>query len=472
MKFILTLFFLLSLAIGTNAQAGCEILVRLEQYTYDTLWFGTTYGKRVVPDFFALKQADGSFLLKTEKPLAQGMYAILYKRAANAALQSFQVWLVDGERKFSLTTNYTAPYESPMLIGSPENDQLYRYLRQFNLADAALDEAIARWRYIQDEATWWQRVKAEEDFRKFQDDFIAGAKLGLTTHLVGQILLPLPPASAKPFTDWKQEAEARWAYQQAHYFDKMSLATPDFLSHPQWLDRADFFWLGLPPPVPDSTRAAIELVFKKLEPFADGYNYYQKYVINSLAKMSQFQLDEVYVYFVRNYLSTGKATWAEPNEVKTAVSNANTLERLFEGKQAPPATVMDRNNNPISLKGIKSKLTMLIFYMPDCGHCKLELPIVAKLYEKYKDKGLQVVPICLKHGEDTQQCWDYLDTQTFPKEWLFLADPERKANLVPVYGVKGYPRLIMLDENWNIRWKRNGESAEWQLDAMLERFLK
>ncbi len=472
MKFILSLFFLLSVAVSTNAQAGCEILVRLEHYTYDTLWFGTTYGKRVVPDFFALKQADGSFLLKSEKPLEQGMYAIIYKRAANAALQSFQVWIVEGERKFSLITNYAAPYDSPTIIGSPENDQLYRYLRQFQLADAALDEAIARWRYIQDETTWQQRVKAEEDFRKFQDDFIAGAKAGLTTHLVGQILLPLPPATAKPSVGWEQASEARWAYQRAHFFDKMSLATLDFLRHPQWLDRTDFFWLGLPPPHPDSTKAAIESVFKQLEPYADGYNYYQKYVINSLAKMSQFRLDEVYVYFVKNYLSTGRATWAEPNDVKMAVSNANTMERLFEGKQAPPATLMDRNNNPVSLKDIKSKLTLIIFYMPDCGHCKIELPIIAKLYEKYKDKGMQVVPICLKNGEDTKQCWEYLDTQDFPKEWLFLADPERKANLVPVFGVKGFPRIFMLDENRNILYKRSGESTEWQLDALFGRFLK
>ncbi len=472
MKLVLSLFFSLMFIVGPKAQTGCEILVRLEQYTYDTLWFGTTYGKRIVPDFFALKQSDGSFLLKSEKPLEQGMYAIIHRRAANASLQSFQVWLVDGERKFSIITNYASPYESPMVIGSPDNDQLYRYLRQFKLADAALDEAIARWRYLQDETTWRQRVKAEEDFRRFQDEFIKGAKEGLTTHLVSQILLPLPPVSTKPPTDWRQEAENRWAYQRAHYFDHMKLASPDFLRLPQWLDRADFFWVGLPPQHPDTTKAVIELVFKKLEPYTDGYNYYQKYVISSLAKMSQFRLDEVYVHFVKNYMSTGKATWAMPDEVKMAVSNANTLERLFEGRQAPPATLMDRNNNPISLKDIKAKLTLYIFFMPDCAHCKLELPILAKLYEKYKDKGLQVVAICLKNGEDTKQCWDYLDTQSFPKEWFYLADPERKANLVPVFGIKGYPKLMILDENRNILFKRNGESAEWQLDAILGRLIR
>lgn len=460
----------MSLSLGAAAQSGCEITVRLDNYSVDTLWFGTTFGKRIVPDFFGLKQPDGSFLLKTEKPLEQGMYAIIYKRSPTAALQSFQVWLVDGQRKFSLFTNFNTPYENPTIAGSPDNELLYRYLRQFRKEDAILDDAIARWRYIQDEASWQQRVKAETDFHKFQDDFIKGASPGLTTFLISQTQLPIPPADTKA-ADWKQEAEARWTYQRAHFFDKMNIATPDFLKNPQWLDRVDFFLMQLPPLHPDTTKVLCDLVFKRLEAYPDGYNYYQKYIINSLAKMSQFRLDEVYVYLVRNYLSTGKATWATPSEVSSAHNAANTMERLFEGNQAPPTTIFDREGKPVDIHGVKAKLTMLIFYMPDCGHCKLELPIIAKLHEKYKEKGLQVIAVCLKANEETQQCWDFLDNQNYPKDWLYLADPTRKANLVPIFGIKGYPRLFLLDQNRKIVFKRSGESAEWQLDALIARHL-
>ncbi len=229
--------------------------------------------------------------------------------------------------------------------------------------------------------------------------------------------------------------------------------------------------MQLPPPHPDTTKVLCDLVFKRLESYPDGYTYYQKYIINSLAKMSQFRLDEVYVYLVRNYLSTGKATWATPSEVSSAHNAANTMERLFEGNQAPPATIFDREGKPVDIHGVKAKLTMLIFYMPDCGHCKLELPIIAKLHEKYKEKGLQVIAVCLKANEETQQCWDFLDNQNYPKDWLYLADPTRKANLVPIFGIKGYPRLFLLDQNRKIVFKRSGESAEWQLDALIARHL-
>ncbi|MCC6723676.1 MAG: redoxin family protein [Saprospiraceae bacterium] len=472
MKYIFSLLLVAAIFVSSEAQNGCEIRVRLDNYTFDTLWFGTTVGKRIVPDFSAVKQADGTFLLKTDKSLEQGMYAIIYKRAANTVYQSFQVWLVEGERKFTLNTGYFAPYETPIIAGSPENEQLYRYLREFRVADAKLDEALTRWRYLQDEKSWQDRVAAEEEFRKFQDDFIKTAKPGLTTNLVSQTLLPLPPASAKPSANLQEEVNARWLYQRAHFFDKMNIATPDFLRHPQWLDRADFFLLNLPPPHPDTTKVLCDLIFKKLEAYPDGYNYYQKYIVNSLAKMSQYRLDEVYVYLVRNYLSTGKATWATPNDVQMAHNSANNMERLFNGLPAPNFIIGDRDNNPHALYDVKAQATLLIFYMPDCSHCRLELPIIAKLYEKYKEKGLQVVTVCLKTGDDTPKCWEFLDTQNFPKEWLFLADKDRKANLVSYYNIKGYPRLLLLDSDKKILFKRSGESSEWQLDSILGKYLK
>ena len=39
------------------------------------------------------------------------------------------------------------------------------------------------------------------------------------------------------------------------------------------------------------------------------------------------------------------------------------------------------------------KLVMIVYFAPWCGNWKNEAPIAAKLYEKYKDKGFQVIGI-------------------------------------------------------------------------------
>ena len=39
------------------------------------------------------------------------------------------------------------------------------------------------------------------------------------------------------------------------------------------------------------------------------------------------------------------------------------------------------------------KLVMIVYFAPWCGNWKQEAPIAAKLYEKYKDKGFQIIGV-------------------------------------------------------------------------------
>jgi thiol-disulfide isomerase/thioredoxin len=42
---------------------------------------------------------------------------------------------------------------------------------------------------------------------------------------------------------------------------------------------------------------------------------------------------------------------------------------------------------------VGKKLVMIVYFAPWCGNWKYEAPIAAKLYEKYKDKGFQVIGV-------------------------------------------------------------------------------
>ncbi len=472
MKNIFSLLLALFFAAALKAEKGCEITVKLDYYRYDTLWFGTSLGKRAVPDFAAVIQADGSFVLKTDKALDEGMYAIIYRRTPSSALQFFQCWLVGGQRKFSISTNISLPYEKPVIVGSLENVVLFDYLRQLNTQDKRMDEVVEHDRFMQTETDFRERVKVEEEMNQFQMDFIKNNPAGLTTKLVQQTLFPIPPANTANKGNWQQEAKERWQYQKAHFFDNTDLSTSGFLTYLQWLDRTDFFLLSLPPADPDTLKSLIDLVFKKLEGNQVGYDYYQKYLTNSFTKLSKYRSDEVYVYLVRNYLEKGKANWASANDVRNATNTANSMELLFEGKPAPSVTMFDREEKPVPLYDIPAKLTLLVFYMPDCGHCKREIPEIAKKYENYKEKGLKVAAVCLKTGDDTPSCWEFTDTQDLPKDWYLLADPKRQANLNSVFNIKSFPRLFLLDADKNIVFKQNGEMTDWQMDAVLGRYLK
>jgi thiol-disulfide isomerase/thioredoxin len=467
-----TILLLLSFfAFNLPAQDGCQIRVRLHGYSYDTLWFGQTFGKRAEVAFFGLRQNDGFYELQSPQPLSPGMYAIIHRRNPNTNFQFFNIWLPEGQRKFSIETNATFPYQNPTIDGSQENELFFRYQQQFKDLDDRLDSLIDVWRYVQDEASFRNRVKAEEEMRQMQEDFLAKHPASMTAGLVRQTLFPIPPKMKNEENHWQQEANDRWLWQRRHYFDQMDLRSENFLKYPQWIERTDFFLFHLPPPNPDSAKVLIDEVLKNLEANPEAYRYYQKYLTNSLARMSQFQLDEVFVYMVRNYVESGKASWVDREDLQKYIADARRMEPLFVGKKTPDITLYDRENNPVSLGSIEAPLTLMVFWLPDCSHCRREMPVVKNVWENFQSKGLKVVSVCGKYGSDVPACWEFADAQQMPTEWYVLADPPRRSNMAILFNLCTFPRIFLLDAQKNIVFKRAGEMTALEFEATIGKFL-
>lgn len=471
LKKSLVFLLLLSLVRMAYAQEGVDILVKFDNYSYDTLWFGHTFGKRAVPEFFGLKNSDGYFELKHPGPLTPGMYAIIHKRSANANFQFFQCWVAEGQRAFTLETNLAKPYANARIKGSPENERFYRYLDQADQLGDLLDSLINHWRYQQDEPSFRQRVKAEEEFSRFQEDFIQKNAGTLTANLIGQIRFPVPPPAKIKYADWKEEALQRWLWQRQHYFDRMDISQPGFHQYVQWLNATDFYLLNLPPPDPDTLKVLLDEVFGRLAANPDALGYYQKYLINSLARMSQFRLDEVFVYLVRNYVQPGKAAWGRPEDMQKLITDADRMEPLFTGKKAPDIRLFDRQNNPVSLYEIEAPCTILVFWLPDCSHCKRELPLLKQIYSRYKQNGLKVMSVCGKMADELPACWEFNDSREMPGEWFSVADPQRCSGMTSLYNLRTYPRIFVLDAEKNIVYKRAGEAGELELETAINKAL-
>jgi thiol-disulfide isomerase/thioredoxin len=453
------------------SQQGIDIKIKLRGYYYDTLWFGQTFGKRAVPEFSGTRNSQGVFELKSEKSIDPGFYAIIYKRASNANLQFIQCIVAEGQRSFTLETDLLEPYKNPVISGSTENVAFYRYLTDFQKMDVILDSVIIEHRLKKDEASFRARVRAEESMSAMQGQYLQLSNGTLLAGFVKRHQLHLPPPASNSI-NWKQEANHRWQWLRNHYFDNIILGGSDYMRYPQFIDCTDFFLFYLPPPHADTTKMLMDAVLGTLEtqnPIA--YEYYQKYLTNSLARMSQFQLDEVFVHMVRKYVLTGKAPWTTEEDMQRMRNEANMMEPLFAGKKAPNLTLQNRKGENISLYNIKAPAILLVFWMPDCSHCKKEMPILKRVNEKYKAAGLKVFSVCGKYREETKECWAFADENALPSDWYQLADINFQSRMSILYNIRSYPRLFILDSEKNIIMKRAGESSELELSSYINAVL-
>jgi len=92
---------------------------------------------------------------------------------------------------------------------------------------------------------------------------------------------------------------------------------------------------------------------------------------------------------------------------------------------------------------VGKKLVLLNFWATWCPYCVREIPDLKNVYEKYKDKGLEIVAVNI--GESSKEVSKFVEI----KEIKYKVVLDQKTQVARMYGVRGIPTnfLIGLDGN-------------------------
>ena len=115
----------------------------------------------------------------------------------------------------------------------------------------------------------------------------------------------------------------------------------------------------------------------------------------------------------------------------------------------------------------KGKYTLVDFWASWCGPCRQEMPNVKACYEKYKDKGFQVVGISF---DSDQQAWEK-GVKDLGITWPQLSDLKGWGNKASnLYNIKSIPATILFSPDGKvIASGLRGEELEATLAELLEK---
>jgi thiol-disulfide isomerase/thioredoxin len=143
------------------------------------------------------------------------------------------------------------------------------------------------------------------------------------------------------------------------------------------------------------------------------------------------------------------------------------LKRADIGGVAPDFSAPTPTGEMLSLKETLGKYTIIDFWASWCKPCRRENPNVVRVYEKYHDKGLNIISVSLdREGQKDRWLQAIKDDKM---DWYhvsnlkFWQDP-----IARLYNVRSIPATFLLDENGNIIDKNlRGQALETKIASLL-----
>ena len=459
----LVLFLVALVSAAFAGSGGYRIEVELQHYTGDTLKLGYYFGKaQYLKDTTIINK--GKFVFEGKEPLEPGVYLLVIPPDN----KFIHVLIPEDEQQFSLSVDMDDIVKSAKFKGSDENDIYYDYLKQLDAFRPRADELR---KLIKEDSTKKETYETElgkidDSVKKLQDNVVAKHPGTMTAMLIKanqEIDIPKYPELSEE--DRKQK---QYEYYRAHYFDNFDLGDKRAIRSGLIQNKIDFYTQKLTYPMPDSQIIAIDYLLKKMENNADAFQYYLVYFLNDAAKSKRMGMDAVYVHLVDNYYSTGKATWADEEQLKKLKTQAENIRPTLIGKIAPDLTLWTESGQPVTIHGIESPYTVLFFWDPECGHCKKATPFVVDFYNEYKDKGVKVLAICTKTGDDISEYWSTVKERGMDV-FVNTADQYLRSRYKSIYDVKTTPQIFILDKNKKILVKKiAGEDLKSVMDELLK----
>jgi len=418
------------------------------------------YGDKQFAKDTADIDATGKFVFSGDESLEHGMYMVVLPG------DNYFEMVVTNQR-FSFTTSIDDLIGSMTFTNSHENEKFYGYMQFISEKQKILKELQSKKENASPELAKKLDLEIEEMgelVMGYQDKFTSENPNILFTKVLNaskDVEMPTLPL----LKDGSADKDFQFKYYKSHFFDTFDFSDERLIRTPIFHNKINTYLENLTAKTPDSIIISCDYLIEKSRVNPDVFRYVVSYLTSTYERSKIMGLEKVFVHLVNNYYKTNEVTWVDDTQMFKIVDRAETIEPLMIGSKAPNLILRDSSDVIHNMYQKNKDLTMVIFYDPDCGHCKKEIPVIKQNYDEWIKDGISIEVMAVSVELDREKWTDFIKTYdigdfTNVAEFKTFIDGEYNRDNDPyvtpfpyikqLYDINGTPKVYLLDKDKKI----------------------
>lgn len=466
-RFLLLLIIpLLSLpSYAQKDQEGYEVSFEVKGFPDSVAYMSYFFGAGQFYRDTAVVGKDGSFVFEDKKDsLEYGMYSVI---AGNKKVFDFLVT----EQRFSMKTDTSDLVGKMRSSGSKENELFFEYLRYLDDKGAEMKVYREELKKQEEGSKAYETTKAkidklDQEVQGFIRQIHKENPGSLTSNFIYALDYPVVPEAPKD-ENGQIDSNFKFVYFKEHFFDNFDFDDERLLRTSTYHEKLEYYLEKLTVQDADSVIKSVDYILTNIEDNYALFKYTLSYLTSKYERSQVMGMDAVFVHLVNQYFVKKRPDWFSDKSLKKVVEKANAIEPLLIGKKAPNIIVKDTAMKRfLQLYDVDAKYTVVYIWSPECGHCKKSTPKLKKVYDEYKDKGVEVFAVGNEY--ENEEWKEFIIEHDL--NWINGSDGgDFKSNFRTLYDVYSTPQTYLLDENKKILSKKMSIES---LEKMLEYYFK
>lgn len=430
---------------------GLHIDIQIKGWENNPVYFEYHYGKKNIIIDTLLLDKSGKAYIKSDSTLPGGIYMLVLPQKA------FIEFIIDDKNRFfSILSDTTNLFKNLRFKNSEDNKAFLTYQKHtynnwyknqwYQKRIEENKENIDSINKINDEIEAFNNTQ-----NNYRQKFIANHKHSFLSTIITALMEPIVPNPPIDTTLPKKQQEQiarqwKYMYYKNHYWDNIDFSDSRLLRTTLIENKINSFFTRVVPYNVDSIIAESEKLIEKSKTNPKVYRFVLNKLLSNFEMRGKWHNENVFVALANKYYLSGQAPWADTTFIQQLAFRIKLMTPTLIGKPIPITvfTPMDSTEKQFTIDTIPSKILLLYFWSSDCEHCQDYTLKLYELYQKYKNKGLQVVAITATTNFKEWQ--NYVREKKYT-EWINAYYRGDYTQLLNLYDVYMTPRIFILNSN-------------------------